>query len=654
MHTVQTAEVRHYYQSPAPSYIDDMWASPWLPEIALRDAMVALEWVEELDANLSELRRFARHHELFEAADMAALVTEVRAEIAAEWEAELRGKPDSRPLYSKEQVAFLAHLTKVGPTKSDGEEGERMAEIRRLFPANETEVELAEPEPVVPVAPTPEPAKPWPSILPLDGVASLPRFPLEALPRTLRTWAEAVGIATQTPPELAACLGLAAVGAATAKRFEVEVKPGYHECLATWWAVIMPPAERKSANYKAAMAPIRKYESEQAADMAAKITAATTRRAVLEKQLAAAINKAAKNDGAMQDAEQAGVTLAEHVIPVVPRVTCDDVTSEKLADLMHSHGGRMALMSPEGGAFDTMSGRYSNGTPNIDIFLKGHMGEPYSVDRIGRPPFRIERAVLTMALCIQPGVVESISKMPGFRDRGLLARICYVKPTSFVGSRLASPPPVPDAVSAAYDQLITGLLELPEERDAAGEIVSQTLKLSPEAMAKRDAFFSKIEARLAPGQDLEAFRDWAGKLPGLYARIAGLLHLAGGFEGSEGFEVGVVNECEGNESEKICSFLLDHALAAFRLMGADPSLGKARLLLSWIEALDGDAFSKRDCHQAHRATFPTAEDIDAPIGVLIDHGYIRERSRLTGPQGGRPSVIFETNPSLKTLKTLKT
>jgi hypothetical protein len=140
MHTVQTAAVRHYYESAAPSIIAEMWASPWLPEYALRDAMVALELPEELDANLPELERFARHHDLWESEPpyMAELIAEVRAEVAAEWEAELATKPEWMTPHSKEQTAFLAHLTKVGPTKSLKEEGERVAEIRRLFPANET------------------------------------------------------------------------------------------------------------------------------------------------------------------------------------------------------------------------------------------------------------------------------------------------------------------------------------------------------------------------------------------------------------------------------------------------------------------------------------------------------------------------------------
>lgn len=45
--------------------------------------------------------------------------------------------------------------------------------------------------------------------------------------------------------------------------------------------------------------------------------------------------------------------------------------------LLHEHGDRLAILSPEGGIFDLIAGRYSStGAPNLDHFLKGHAGDP--------------------------------------------------------------------------------------------------------------------------------------------------------------------------------------------------------------------------------------------------------------------------------------
>jgi len=48
-----------------------------------------------------------------------------------------------------------------------------------------------------------------------------------------------------------------------------------------------------------------------------------------------------------------------------------------------AHGGHIAIMSPEGGVFDTFAGRYSSGVPNLDTLLKGWSAEPVRVDRRG-------------------------------------------------------------------------------------------------------------------------------------------------------------------------------------------------------------------------------------------------------------------------------
>jgi hypothetical protein len=47
-------------------------------------------------------------------------------------------------------------------------------------------------------------------------------------------------------------------------------------------------------------------------------------------------------------------------------------------------GGRMAIISAEGGLFDILAGRYSNGVPALDVWLKGHAGDPLRIDRKGR------------------------------------------------------------------------------------------------------------------------------------------------------------------------------------------------------------------------------------------------------------------------------
>src|SRR5262249_39118587 len=118
------------------------------------------------------------------------------------------------------------------------------------------------------------------------------------------------------------------------------------------------------------------------------------------------------------DAVRLARELAEMRPPVLPRLMADDTSPEKLATLLSDHGGRMAVLSPEGGVFDIMAGRYSkSNAPNFDVFLKGHAGDTRRVDRILRPAEYVERPALTLGLALQPEVIRSLSEQKGFRGR---------------------------------------------------------------------------------------------------------------------------------------------------------------------------------------------------------------------------------------------
>lgn len=124
-------------------------------------------------------------------------------------------------------------------------------------------------------------------------------------------------------------------------------------------------------------------------------------------------------------ATDAALHAEDQSVPVLPRLVADDITTEAAASLLAEQGGRLAVLSAEGGIFSTLAGRYSGGSPSLEVFLKGHAGDLLRVDRKGRPAEHIESPALTLGLALQPEVLRDIARIPGFRSRGLLARILY-------------------------------------------------------------------------------------------------------------------------------------------------------------------------------------------------------------------------------------
>jgi hypothetical protein len=302
--------------------------------------------------------------------------------------------------------------------------------------------------------------------LPLGEHVSRTLFPVAALPDVLRAWVDAEATATQTPRDLPAVVALATVSACVAKKVEVEVRDGWREPLNTYWLVALEPGNRKSAVFRDAVEPLLRYERTLVEQSRAANQAEQTKLEVKRRMLKRAVDRAAKTGTPedLQTAAELAIELDAHVAPVVPRLVADDVTPEMLALMLDAQGGRLAILSAEGGVFELAGGRYSDGVPNLDVFLKSHPGDDLRVDRVSRSPLHGRKPALTLGLVVQPDVIRDLARKPGFRGSGLLARFFFSLPQSLVGSRDIAPPPMPEEIAHDYAELCTRLLSLPEQR----------------------------------------------------------------------------------------------------------------------------------------------------------------------------------------------
>lgn len=478
------------------------------------------------------------------------------------------------------------------------------------------------------------PGSDWPELIPLEG-GDLPRLSPDMLGGWLGEFAAALSEATETPFELAACMTLGAVSAATARRMKVQAKPGYLEPCNLWVLPALAPGNRKSAVEKAAAAPLRDWERDRAEAMRSEIASTASEAEVAKaraKELKARAAKektaAAARDLARQAAE---IEAAAPDAPRPPQIWTSDATPENLGVLLEAQGERIAWISSEGGFFEIVGGRYSSGVPNLDLMLKAHAGDPERVDRIGRPPVHLREPLLTLAMAPQPELLRGLATKPGFRGRGLLARLLYFLPPSTLGYRTLDGAPVPEAVEGAYARGLRALLDAPAGVDAAGRPALHVVRLSPGAFAAQRAFALGVERGMRPGGRFETLTDWAGKAPGAAIRVAGVLHAA-----DHAGAVPWAAEIPAETMERalaIIAVAAEHALAAHRLMQADPGLAAAEALWRWIERRRRPVFSAREAWQGLKGR--------AERGCLA----------LSTPPGGgaggrRPSPTVTVRPDL--------
>ncbi len=480
----------------------------------------------------------------------------------------------------------------------------------------------------------------WEAPLPF-AEHNAPEFPAETLPEWLRSYVTELATSTQTPVDLPAMISLSALATALAKRARISLSDDWTEPLNLFSAVVLPPGSRKSAVFAAVTAPVEEFEQEEAMRSEPQRREALDAYDVAQARLkrakeAAAKAKEDKRDRAIDDVKRLSNQLAAMKVPAPFRLLADDCTPEKLSTLLRDHDGRMALLSPEGGVFELMAGRYSD-APNLEVYLKGHAGDDLRVDRVNRPPEFVKRPALTIGLAIQPDVLQGLKDKPGFRGRGLLGRFLYALPRNTVGSRDVEPPPLSPMARAIHGREFRALLALPD-----GENI---VRLSPEAKKEHRDFMRELEPRLGAAGDLAVITDWAAKLSGAVGRIAGLLHLAE-IRTEEAFNQRVSAETM-KRALSIGRYLVLHAQAAFAEMGADPDTEGGRRILAWLRRTAPSLFTKRDAHQALRGTFRRAEDLVGPLNALEDRGYIRalELPEKAGP-GRRRSPTYEVHPLL--------
>ena len=487
----------------------------------------------------------------------------------------------------------------------------------------------------------------WPELVPLDS-PNLPNLDLKHLPSWAGEFAKSTSIDTETPNELAAAMVLVASATAIARRAEVMVKTGYKEPCNLWLVAALPPGNRKSAVQMSCTFPLLSWERHQAELLEPEIMRLSSELKTQEARIKSLRNKAASHKDAVKGkelAEQAAELEANlPIVPSAPQLWTSDATPERLGGLLAEQNECMAWLSSEGGVFDLLQGRYSNGIPNLDLVLKAHSGDSERVDRGSRPPVFLDYPRLSIGLSPQPDVLRGLSSKPGFRGRGLLGRFLYFLPPSSLGYRLLESNPVPQSICDAYSEGLHAILDWPKQVDNQGKEKLYLFKLSDSAYSEWIDFAKQIEIKMRPGNDLEHITDWAGKAPGAAARIAGVLH---GIKHAHGnpWELTITKETMTDALE-IIAVITRHTMAAMDMMGADPSIAAARKVWHWIEKGRHSGFKVREVFNALRGSFPRMDKIHQALDALEERGYVEVIKPPRDGPGRPPSPVVLVRPDI--------
>lgn len=446
----------------------------------------------------------------------------------------------------------------------------------------------------------------WPDPIPLaTHTGEPPAFPVDALPDWMQAHVEAVAYEQQVAVDLPAMLGISALSLVNAKRYRVHVQGDWHEPVNTYLVVALPPSAGKSPVFKRMFRAIEAWEADLLAEAIDREQFVEQRRRMIEKAMAKA-----ENGGDHVDAEACLRDLNDNPAVIKPRLIADDITVEALVDLLSEQGGRLGLLSTEGGLFDAMAGRYSD-KANLDPYLQAWAGDTIRTDRVARGHTIVRDPLLTIGLTVQPSVIEALAAKPEFAGRGLTARFMYSVPVDFVGHRnFLEARQGNEAAATIYEQHITRMLAplIPDE--------PATIELAPKAWQMFAQWRQKLEhGRVADGE-LRPMATWTTKLESTVIRLAGLLQV------SKGGPLTVSPDVMGR-ALTVGEYWIEHAKIVYDMWGTSDLMAAARVILKWLTELAEEEFSVRDLYRARRVVFPTAEATVAPLELLMERGWIR-------------------------------
>jgi len=433
-----------------------------------------------------------------------------------------------------------------------------------------------------------------------------PQFPIHAMPSVLKDMVNSVTDVTQTAIDASGVAILSMVSAAVARKFEVHLTDGdgWVEQNNLYTVIALPSGERKSAVFSHLIKPITAYERE------------------LQNRM-------------ME--EDIGPTNAPRRLA---RFLADDVTPQRLAELLAENHERMAVMSTEGGLFESLSHRHYGKPMNLDVYLKGFTWDPLDIDRKRSSPITLRKPALTMCIFVQPSLLQGLAAR--LTGRGLMGRFLFTVPETTRGRREIDLKTIATDVSQAYKTVITRLMEFDPMEPVKFELTQGAMDFFQE-------FRREFEPRLEGGGELshEFLRTWTERLPGQILRIASLFHVANqaanGPISLETLDRAITDDCIVCAIE-LGEYFIEHAKAAFGCLKSNAKQDDAKHLLEVLTRKRVVIYKKQDLWSAVKGKFHTSDLFDSALDELKVRGFVRVDK--VKAQRGRCGTRIECNPRM--------
>lgn len=460
-----------------------------------------------------------------------------------------------------------------------------------------------------------------------DKEITLQSFPVDCLPAILRDYLSAVSESVQVYPEIAV-LPLMSVLSLCVQGKAVVRHPGsnHTESLNLYTITVGAPGERKSSSFSKFVNPVEIFQENYNNIHKTEIEQYKTEKAFFEQQKKNAMTGKNAN---LEKAKEIAFQLSNLEEKNELRLNINDVTPEALAWEMYRQGGRLGVVDDEGSIFDILSGLYSSGNTNINIFLKAYDGSNYTIVRRTKEDIVLKNPLLTMGIMTQPDHFLEAMNNKQFIGRGFIHRFLFSFPANKAGNQKFRGEEIPFRLSEQYKQLIFKLLSMPYPNNLP------VMSFDNEAYTLLKDYYEHIQKEMQEGGMFYHCKEWASKQFARCLKITAILHLC---------EHDTNKLIAGNEAFNginISVWCENQALKAFSGGVSDSfEIKAAKRIYEKLKKHNDTSITKRELLRMCRTL--KSKEIEEPLEILEDMNIIKRE--IISNNTGRTKEIIKISP----------
>jgi hypothetical protein len=290
-------------------------------------------------------------------------------------------------------------------------------------------------------------------------------FPLHCLPSQLETMAKAVCATERVPESLVGCCALGILSASIGASLAVQSASNRLTRANIFLLASAESGSGKSETFRHLAKPFQQFETDRIERWREQDRPdAIAKRDLLEVDIKECKRQYAKERDNYINEEVKKFELEIEELEKrlhMPTLTCEDITSEKLADLLSKNDEQLASLSSDAlSIVNILLGRYNKlDRTDESLYLKAFSGDPCVVHRMSRDPIFLKSPCLTALWLTQPDKLQSLLDERSLNEGGLIPRILACHTNCGPREIGKNPPSISISVEKAYAGVIFCLLE---------------------------------------------------------------------------------------------------------------------------------------------------------------------------------------------------